>query len=67
MSHVIQIAFFTHLLGVGLTILARGYTGLFVGTLAIGMANGFYESAANPLTATLYRDNKTERLNRLYA
>ena len=66
MNRVIQIAFIAHLLGIGVTIQARGYMGLFVGTLAIGMGNGFYESAANPLIATLYRENKTERLNRLH-
>jgi fucose permease len=66
MKRVIQIAFVTHLLGIGVTIAAHSYAALFVGTMAIGMGNGFYESAVNPLTATLYRDSKTERLNRMH-
>lgn len=66
MKRVIEVAFATHLLGIGITIAAHSYSALFVGTMAIGMGNGFYESAVNPLTATLYYDNKTERLNRLH-
>ncbi|MGA7631758.1 MAG: MFS transporter, partial [Terriglobales bacterium] len=66
MKRVIQIAFVTHLLGIATTIAAHSYMTLFLGTMAIGMGNGFYESATNPLTATLYRSHKTERLNRLH-
>jgi fucose permease len=40
---------------------------LFIGTLAIGLANGFVEAAVNPLTATVYSDRKTEKLNALHA
>jgi MFS family permease len=39
---------------------------LFAGTLAIGLANGFVEAAVNPLTATIYADRKTEKLNALH-
>ena len=66
MKRIIQFAFLAHLAGVAVTICANGFVMLFGGTLAVGLANGFFEAAANPLTATLYPDNKTERLNRLH-
>lgn len=59
-------AFWTHIAGILVTVLAGGFWALYGGTLAIGVANGFVEAAANPLTATLYPEHKTERLNALH-
>jgi fucose permease len=66
MKRLIQLAFLSHLVGIGLTIMATGFAMLFAGTACIGLANGFVEAVANPLIPTLYPSNKTERLNRLH-
>ena len=66
MGKLLRLAFLAHLGGIGLTIFANGYWSLYAGTLAIGLANGFVEAAANPLIPTLYPRQKTERLNRLH-
>jgi predicted MFS family arabinose efflux permease len=52
--------------GVALTIFANGFWMLFAGTLAIGLGNGLVEAFINPLTATIYADRKTEKLNLLH-
>ena len=59
-----NIAFFGHLTGIIVTILARDYITLFWGTTLIGVANGMVEAACNPLVATLYPNEKTKMLNR---
>src|SRR5439155_25510639 len=59
-------AFLMHVLGVVLTILAGGFWMLFAGTLAVGLGNGLVEAFINPLTATVYADRKTEKLNLLH-
>ncbi len=59
-------AFFSHLLGLVLTITAGGFWGLLVSTFFIGFANGCVEAACNPLIADMYHDNKTTMLNRFH-
>jgi MFS family permease len=66
MRSLIAAGFVGHLGGILLTIFATGFGSLYAGTLAIGLANGLVEAAANPLTSTLYPDRKTERLNKLH-
>lgn len=66
MKRLLVLAFIFHLLGIILTITATGYTGLFVSTLLIGIANGTVEAACNPLVASLYSDNKTTKLNHFH-
>jgi fucose permease len=66
MRWLIATAFVGHVAGVLLTIFAAGFGLLYAGTLAIGLANGLVEAAANPLIATLYPDRKTDRLNALH-
>ena len=66
MGRFLALAFLAHVLGIALTIFANGFWMLFAGTLGIGMANGFVEAAVNPLTATIYPDQKTEKLNALH-
>jgi hypothetical protein len=63
MGRIMFLAFVGHLSGILLTIFAGGYWGLYAGTLAIGLGNGFVEAACNPLVATLYPDQKIKRLN----
>jgi len=55
-----------HLLGILLTIFASGYWTLFFSTLLVGIANGTVEAACNPLVATIYKDNKTTKLNHFH-
>jgi MFS family permease len=66
MKRIVWLAFLMHLTGVALTIFANGFWMLFAGTLCIGLGNGLVEAFANPLTATLYPDRKTEKLNLLH-
>jgi putative MFS transporter len=53
-KRIMQIAFFTHLIGLILTIFGGGYTGLLAGMLFIGIGNGCTEAACNPMIATAY-------------
>jgi fucose permease len=66
MRCLIAFGFMGHVLGILLTACAGGFWTLYAGTLSIGMANGVIEAALNPLTATLYPERKTERLNALH-
>ncbi len=67
MGNIMLIAFGCHTGGVLLTIFALGFKTLWAATLAIGIGNGLVEAAINPLTATLYPDQKTHKLNVLHA
>ena len=53
-KRIMQFAFFTHTLGIILTIFSGGYTGLLVSTLLIGIGNGCTEAACNPMIADAY-------------
>jgi MFS family permease len=66
-GRIISIAFFCHLAGIVLTIIATGFWSLFISTLLIGIANGSVEAACNPLITSMYTDQKTRRLNRFHA
>jgi predicted MFS family arabinose efflux permease len=66
MKRIAAAAFLMHFLGVALTIFAGGFWMLFAGTLAVGLGNGLVEAFINPLTATVYPDRKTEKLNLLH-
>ena len=60
------IAFFSHLIGLGLTMLSQGFWGLFVSTFFVGFANGMVEAAFNPLIADMFPEKKTTMLNRFH-
>lgn len=60
------IAFFTHIIGIVLTLMADSMTSLFIATLFVGIGNGMVEAALNPLVASMYPDNKTKMLNRFH-
>jgi fucose permease len=66
-GRIISIAFFCHVIGIILTIMATGFWSLFVSTLLVGIANGSVEAACNPLITSMYTDQKTRRLNRFHA
>jgi len=69
-----------YIVGVGLVLTAPrpdgpvgsifGHTGtllLYVGFLIMGLSQGLVEGVINPLIATIYRENKTHKLNVLHA
>lgn len=64
---IMALAFVGHLAGIVLTLIAPNFAVLFAGTLAMGIGNGLVEAAINPLTATVYADRKTAKLNALHA
>jgi len=66
MKKLLGLAFIGHISGVIVYLLAKDATMLFVGTLCTGIGNGMVEAACNPLTVTLYPDNKTKMLNRFH-
>lgn len=66
-GRIIAIAFFCHVVGIVLTIIAGGFWTLFISTLFIGVANGSVEAACNPLITSMYTEEKTRRLNRFHA
>src|SRR5512133_433316 len=66
-GRILSIAFFCHVAGIILTIIATGFWSLFISTLLIGIANGSVEAACNPLITSMYTDQKTRRLNRFHA
>jgi MFS family permease len=67
LGRIISVAFFCHVAGIILTIIATGFWSLFISTLLIGIANGSVEAACNPLITSMYTDDKTRRLNRFHA
>ncbi len=67
LGRILAIAFFCHMIGIILTIIATGFWTLFISTLFIGIANGSVEAACNPLITSMYTDEKTRRLNRFHA
>ncbi len=60
------VAFFSHLLGITLTLLSGSFWPLLISTFFVGFANGMVEAAFNPLIATMYDTNKTTMLNRFH-
>ncbi len=67
LGRIISIAFFCHVIGIVLTIVATGFWTLFISTLFVGIANGSVEAACNPLITSMYTEEKTRRLNRFHA
>jgi len=59
---IMQFAFFTHTLGIILTIFSGGYTGLLISTLLIGIGNGCTEAACNPMIAEAYKGKQMNTL-----
>lgn len=64
--NIVWLAFFTHIIGIILLLLAKDKTMLFMANVFIGLGNGSVEAACNPLVATIYADNKTKMLNRFH-
>lgn len=66
MKRILGLAFIGHIAGVILYLTAKTPTALFIGTVCIGIGNGMVEAACNPLTVTLFPENKTTMLNRFH-
>lgn len=66
MRKLMYAAFFSHVVGIVMTILAGGFWSLFFSTLLIGIANGLVEAVCNPLIASMYPENKTTKLNHFH-
>jgi len=66
MKRLLVLAFIGHIAGVIVYLVAKDATMLFIGTLCIGIGNGMVEAACNPLTVTLFPENKTTMLNRFH-
>lgn len=67
MKRLLWMAFIAHIAGVLLTIFAMGFWTLWWGTLTLGIGNALVEAAVNPLIATIYPTQKTQKLNALHA
>ena len=66
MKRLLGIAFLSQAAGIIIYLVAKDATMLFVGTVCIGIGNGMVEAACNPLTVTLYPNDKTTMLNRFH-
>ena len=60
-------AFLGHTISAIITLMAKDYTMLYIGTFLFALANGTVEAVINPVTATLYPKQKTHYLNILHA
>ena len=63
MGTLLRLAAVGHIGGMLLTIVAPNFAVLFAATVIIGIANGLVEAAVNPLIATIYRRDKTAKLD----
>ncbi|HOX83935.1 MAG TPA: MFS transporter [Chryseolinea sp.] len=61
-KRIMQFAFFSHTIGILLTIYSGGYTGLIISTFLIGLGNGCTEAACNPMIADSYTGKKMNTL-----
>jgi MFS family permease len=66
-KRIMIFAFFSHSIGIILTIYSGGYTGLLISTLFIGLGNGCTEAACNPMIVDSYSGGKMNTyLNRFH-
>ncbi len=61
-KRIIWVAFFTHVLGLVLTIFAGGYWSLLISTFFVGFGNGTVEAACNPMIADMSDGNQTTKM-----
>ncbi|MDQ6901484.1 MAG: MFS transporter [Bacteroidota bacterium] len=66
MKRLLGFAFVGHVAGIVMYLVAKDAMMLFIGTVFIGVGNGMVEAACNPLTVTLFPENKTTMLNRFH-
>lgn len=56
-----------HVLSTFLILTAKGYWGMYLGTLVLALGSGTVEAYINPVVATLFNKDKTKWLNILHA
>ncbi len=56
-----------HVLSIGITIMAKDYWWLYIGTFIAALGNGTVEAYINPVVATIFKKDKTKWLNMLHA
>ena len=66
MKLILWLAVLAYLSGASLMLAANGFPMLFAGSLLMSMGDGLVQSAANPMTTTLFADRKTEMINKLH-
>ena len=67
MRFLLRLSYVFFIAGVFMMIFAKGFWMLYFGALTIALGNGLVEGACNPLVATIYPDNKTQKLNQFHA
>lgn len=60
-------AFGCHVLSTAILLTAKGYWWLYAGTFLVSVGNGAAQAIADPVVASMYRQNKTTWLNILHA
>lgn len=61
------IAFFFHISSLIITLLAKDYSMLYLGTLVFALGNGVVEASINPAVSSLFPNEKAKWLNKLHA
>lgn len=61
-ARIMQFAFFSHAIGLILTIYAGSFTGLMISTFLVGLGNGCTEAACNPMIADAYKGDKMSKM-----
>lgn len=60
------VAFFSHMIGIGASILSTSFLPLFISTFFISFGNGMVEAAYNPMISDMYEENKAKMLNKFH-
>lgn len=63
----IAVAFILHISSIIITLLAKDFNGLYIGTLIFALGNGVVEATINPTVASMFPDEKAKWLNKLHA
>jgi MFS family permease len=64
---IIWVAFFTHVIGLLMTIFSGGFWTLLISTFFVGFGNGTVEAACNPMISDMFEGkDKTKMLNRFH-
>jgi MFS family permease len=66
-GNAMVIAFICHVASAIITIMAKGYWGLYWGNFIVALGNGTVEAVINPVVATMFVRQKTKWLNILHA
>jgi sugar phosphate permease len=66
MRNLLRFAVLCHAAGALLMIFGKDFWMLFSGALILSLGNGTIEAVCNPLIATLYPDQKTQKLNKFH-